>query len=151
MKRLALGTAVLAAMMTVACNQEKAADTAAVEVKTEQSQTAEMAFTNDRAKQSYAMGAFVGQQMTRMLDAYKELGIELDQAQVEQGIVASLKGKSGLDEAAIQETLTALEGERNTLSQAAQAKQAEEQAKAQEAAKAAGIAFLAENAKKRRC
>ena len=82
MKRLALGTAVLAAMMTVACNQEKAADTAAVEVKTVQSQTAEMAFTNDRAKQSYAMGAFVGQQMTRMLDAYKELGIELEWSSV---------------------------------------------------------------------
>ncbi|GGA64023.1 peptidyl-prolyl cis-trans isomerase [Neiella marina] len=147
MKRLALGTAVVAAMLTVACNAEKEAP-AATEATAEQPVATEVSFASDREKQSYATGAFMGQQMIRMVDAYKELGIELDAAQLEKGIIAGISGTSQLDEATLQEVLTALESERMTAVQALQAKAQEEQQAKMAEAKAAGEAFLAENAKK---
>ncbi|MCM2678393.1 FKBP-type peptidyl-prolyl cis-trans isomerase [Echinimonas agarilytica] len=133
--------------MTVACTEEKAVETAAP-AATEQAQPAVATFANEREKQSYVTGAFMGQQMTRMLEAYKELGIELDAKQIEQGIVDGINNNSQVEEAELQEVLAALESERMEAVQALQAKMEEEQAKATEEAKAAGVAFLAENAKK---
>ncbi|MBW8189981.1 FKBP-type peptidyl-prolyl cis-trans isomerase [Neiella marina] len=147
MKRLALGTAVVAAMLAVGCQKDQAT-TPAPEASAEQTQAAAVAFASDREKQSYATGAFMGQQMIRMLEAYKELGMELDAKLIEQGIVAGLNGSSQIDEAGLQEVLTALEQERMTKVQELQEKAQAERDAELAANKAAGDAFLAENAAK---
>lgn len=146
MKRLALGTAVVAAMMTVACNQEKAVEPAKAEAAAEQA--VEMTFADERQKQSYALGSMFGKQAQGSLKSLKELGIELDAVQFEQGLLETLKDSGKLADADLQATLQVLQQEHTKLSQEAQAKAAEVQAKKAETSKTDGVAYLAENAKK---
>lgn len=149
MKRLALATAVVAAMMTVGCNQEKAAEPAKPEAAEQAAPAAEaVTFADDRQKQSYALGAMFGQQAQGALSSLKELGIELDAEQIQKGMLDSLKEASALEPAELQATLQTLQQEHQKLAQEAQAKAAEEQAAKAEETKAAGAAYLAENAKK---
>ena len=134
MKRLAISSAVLAALLAVGCNSEKAKEEKPVapEAAVEQAQSGDAAatFADERAEQSYAIGAFMGQQITRMTGAYQELGIELDAKLIEKGVMESLGGKSSLDDASIQKTLQTLETERMEATKVLQEKmEAERQAK----------------------
>lgn len=142
MKRLALGTAVVAAMMTVACNQDTtAAESAKAETVAAQANAPAAEFADERQKQAYAMGAFFGQRISETTQSLKDLGIELNSEQLQQGLKDSLNGAAKLEDAELQTTLQTLQQEHMKLAQ-------EKAAKETEAQKAEGESYLAENAKK---
>lgn len=95
----------------------------------------------EHAKQAYSLGVSAGRYLQSTVDEYNKIAVGLDAELILRGVQDGLAGKSEVSEEDIQQLLTALdETYRN-----AQTKLAEEAAAS---AKAAGIAFLAENAKK---
>lgn len=149
MKRLALATAVLAAMVATGCNQEKAAEpTQAAAEQAAPASTEAATFADERQKQAYALGAMFGQQAQGAVSSLQEFGIELDAGQIQKGLTDTLNDAGQLDPAELQTVLQALQQEHMALAQEAQAKEAELQAQLAEENKAAGVAYLAENGKK---
>lgn len=123
-------TLVAVALLTLsACNKEKAAEPAAPVLDTEQ------------AKQAYSLGVSAGRYLQSTVDEYSKISVDLNGELILRGVQDGIAGKSELSEEDIQKLLTALDEtyrtEQTKLAEAAAA-----------SAKAAGVAFLAENAKK---
>ncbi len=147
MKRLVLGTAVLAALMTVGCNQETKTEPTAAEA-TAKAPAEKVALTTDREKQAYALGVMFAQQAKGTVESLTDMGLPLDESILRKGIQDGLNDTVQLEEPEMKEKLQVLQKEHMELSRAAQEKAKEELAKQGEANKAAGAAFMAENAKK---
>lgn len=92
-------------------------------------------------QQAYGVGASIGEFLQKDLADKKEVGFDLDKALIVKGLEEALAGKSQLTEEQIKEVLTKLNEQANEKKQALVKAAAEKN-------KAAGIAFLAENAKK---
>lgn len=102
---------------------------------------AEVKLETELQKQSYGLGASIGDFLKQDLESKTEVGFDLDKALIVKGLQESLEGNSKLTEEEIKELLTKLNQD------VAEKQQAAAQEKA-ESTKAEGAAFLAENTKK---
>lgn len=100
-----------------------------------------LALDTELAKQSYAMGASIGNILQDKVSRHQEMGIEYDKALLIKGFVAALQEQSQIQSEEIQ-----------TIARAIEAKVREEgtrrKAEIGEANKAEGLVFLADNAKR---
>ena len=92
-------------------------------------------------KQSYAMGASVGQIIENKVANQKEVGIEYDQNLLVKGFIAALQGQSQLNRKEIQSI-------NRTIEALVREKQVELKALVGDENKAKGLAFLTNNAKR---
>jgi FKBP-type peptidyl-prolyl cis-trans isomerase FkpA len=99
------------------------------------------ALDTEQQKQSYAMGANMGQIIESKITNQQAMGIEYDQNLLVKGFIAALQGQSQLDEKEVQSTIHAIE----TL---VREKQIELKVQMGNENKAKGKAFLINNAKR---
>jgi FKBP-type peptidyl-prolyl cis-trans isomerase FkpA len=95
----------------------------------------------EQKKQSYAMGASIGQIIESKMANQKEMGIEHDQNLLVKGFIAALQGQSQLDKKEIQSISREVES-------LVRAKQVKLKAKIGDENKAKGLDFLANNAQR---
>lgn len=100
-----------------------------------------LALDTEQQKQSYAVGASVGQIIQSKIAKQKEVGVEYDQHLLVKGFIAALQNQSQLNKNEIQSITRTIE----TL---VREKQAELKAQIGEENKALGLEFLANNAKR---
>jgi FKBP-type peptidyl-prolyl cis-trans isomerase FkpA len=100
-----------------------------------------LALDTEQQKQSYAMGASVGQIIENKMASQKDLGIKYDQNLLVKGFIAALQGQSQLDKNEIRSISRAVE----TL---VREKQVELKAQMGDENKTKGLEFLAHNAKR---
>lgn len=131
MKIASIAALVVCALIFSAC-QPPAVDPMKVEI---------LNLDTEQQKQSYAMGASVGQIIEDKLNNQKEVGIEYDQNLLVKGFIAALQGQSQLDKKEIKTITRAVE----TL---ATEKRAELKVLIGEENKVKGLEFLTNNAKR---
>lgn len=122
-------TLIAVALLTLsACNKEQKAEPAPV-------------LDTEQAKQAYSLGVSAGRYLQSTVDEYSKISVDLNAQLILRGVQDGIAGKSEVSEEDIQKLLTALDEtyrtEQTKLAEAAAA-----------SAKAAGVAFLADNAKK---
>ena len=100
-----------------------------------------LALDTEQQKQSYAMGASVGQIIESKMANQNKVGIEYDQNLLVKGFIAALQGQSQLDKKEIQLITREVEN-------LVRKKQSEVKAQIGEANKAKGLEFLTNNAKR---
>lgn len=100
-----------------------------------------LALDTEQQKQSYALGASMGQIIENKIASQKEAGIEYDNNLLVKGFIAALQGQSQLDKKEIQSITRSVE---STVRQ----KQAELKALIGNDNKAKGLEFLSTNAKR---
>jgi len=126
-------SAVAAALFAVtACNEKKVeapVEKAAVELKTEDQ------------KAAYAIGVSVATYINKSIDQQSELGLTTDKSLIIQGFTDGVAGTATMSEDEVKAALMAFD---KKLSEVSAAKAEADAAKAKEA----GVAYLAENAKK---
>ena len=130
LKPAALAVATVALM---GCQQEAA--------KKEETVVAAPVLDTQEQKQAYALGASVGNYLSRNLEAQEEFGIKLDKEILVQGFMESIEGKSSIEKEEIQSLLMALDASVKEKQQAKLKADAE-------ASLAEGKKFLEDNAKK---
>ncbi|MEM7358151.1 MAG: FKBP-type peptidyl-prolyl cis-trans isomerase [Pseudomonadota bacterium] len=132
MKNYLLASALLLTLFLTACQQQSGAP--ASEEKSEDKAVLE----TDTQKQSYAVGANMGQFLVRSLEEQNATGLELDKELAIRGFLDATNSASQFDEAEVQEHMQALMVKAQELSQAKAQKEGEENL-------AKGAAYLAEN------
>ena len=95
-----------------------------------------------QAKESYSMGASVGNYLSDQIYKQSKLGLSADMALIEQGFQDAIRGKSKLSDEDMLKFLNSRAEKLNKLDVAAKEKMAKEN-------KAKATKFLAENAKKK--
>jgi len=144
MKKATLALAVLSALALTACQKEEVSDeTGAEALTTEVKAEAEASqqFTSETEKHSYALGASMGLFAENRLSQQDDLGIEYDKAALMAGFEDGLAGDT-------QYTVPELQGFTRAADVILQTKQEEKANAAAATNVAAGVAYLAENAKK---
>ncbi|WP_371187086.1 FKBP-type peptidyl-prolyl cis-trans isomerase [Thalassotalea maritima] len=107
---------------------------------TEKAEEKPVTLETDLQKQSYALGASIGNYMNKNLEEQAKLDINLDKELIFAGFQETLSGKGQFDEQQMQDLLMALDTQAREKRDALASKE-------REAAAAEGAAFLAENAK----
>jgi FKBP-type peptidyl-prolyl cis-trans isomerase FkpA len=100
-----------------------------------------LALETIQQKQSYAMGASVGQIIEDKIANQKEVGVEYDQNLLVKGFIAALQGQSQLDKKEIQSIIRTVETLVRENKMALKAQMGDQN-------KAEGLEFLANNAKR---
>jgi FKBP-type peptidyl-prolyl cis-trans isomerase FkpA len=100
-----------------------------------------LALDTEQQKQSYAMGASMGQIIESKIANQKEVGIEYDQNLLIKGFIAGLQGQAQLEKNEIQSITRKVES-------LVQEKKIESKAQTGDENKAKGVEFLANNAKR---
>jgi FKBP-type peptidyl-prolyl cis-trans isomerase FkpA len=131
MKKASIAALIVCALILNAC-QPSPVDPMKVEI---------LNLDTEQQKQSYAMGASVGQIIEDKVANQKEVGIEYDQNLLVKGFIAGLQGQSQLDKKEVLSITRAVE----TL---VRAKEAELKALIGEENKVKGLEFLTNNAKR---
>jgi len=131
MKKVSITVLIFSVLILSAC-QPPPVDPMKVEI---------LAFDTEQQKQSYAMGASVGQIIEGKIANQKEVGIEYDQNLLVKGFIAALQGQSQLDKKEIQSITRAVEI-------LVREKQIELKVQMGDENKAKGLAFLTNNAKR---
>jgi len=131
MKMLTIAILTASVLILSAC-QPPPADPMKVEI---------LALDTEQQKQSYAMGASVGQIIESKMANQNKVGIEYDQNLLVKGFIAALQGQSQLDKKEIQLITREVEN-------LVRKKQSEIKAQIGEANKAKGLEFLTNNAKR---
>ena len=125
-------TALIASILILSACQPPSVDLMKVEM---------LALDTEQQKQSYAMGASLGQIIENKIAKQKSVGIEYDQSLLVKGFIAALQGQSQLEK---DETLSITRSVENLVRE----KQIELKAQMGNTNKAEGLEFLAKNAKR---
>jgi FKBP-type peptidyl-prolyl cis-trans isomerase FkpA len=131
MKKTAIAILITSALGLAACGQQQEPDILKAE---------KLMLESENEKQSYAMGASVGQFIEKKLAEQEQLDIILDKKLVVQGFVAALQQQSQMEMEELQALTLAMETSAREKQQAMAAVQGETNI-------AEGAAFLAKNAK----
>lgn len=131
MKKASITVLIVSALILSAC-QPPPVDPMKVEI---------LALDTEQQKQSYAVGASVGQIIQNKIAKQKDVGVVYDQNLLVEGFIAALQGQSQLDKNQIQLITREVEA-------LVREKQVELKAQVGDENKAKGVAFLANNAKR---
>ncbi|MFT5542881.1 MAG: FKBP-type peptidyl-prolyl cis-trans isomerase FkpA [Glaciecola sp.] len=144
MKKATLALAVLSALALTACQKQETTDTTPVaetEVQAESTEVKEEAYSTEKEKHSYALGASMGLFAKNRLDQQKELEIEYDEAALKAGFEDGLADQTKY-------TVPELQAFTKSADMMLQDKQREKETASSASNIAEGAAYLAENAKK---
>ena len=131
MKNVSIAVLIGSALSLSAC-QPPPVDNMKVEILT---------FDTEQQKQSYALGASMGQILVRKISHQKEVGVEYDNNLIVKGFIAALQSQSQLDDKEIQSIS-------RTVESMVRERQVELKALKGDENKAKGIDFLTTNAKR---
>ncbi|MDP2560811.1 FKBP-type peptidyl-prolyl cis-trans isomerase [Psychrobium sp. 1_MG-2023] len=131
-KMLKISTVAAALFAVTACNAEKVEKPAEPKV---------VEFKNEDQKAAYAIGVSVATYINKSIEQQKEIGVETDKELIVKGFTDAIANNAQLTEEQTREALMAFD---KKINEVRAAKAEEDAAKAKDA----GIAYLAENAKK---
>jgi FKBP-type peptidyl-prolyl cis-trans isomerase FkpA len=144
MKKATLALAVLSVLALTACQKQESTDTSSAqtpETAAESTDSKQEAYSTVEQKHSYALGASMGLFAKNRLDQQKELEIEYDEAALKAGFEDGLADKTEYTVPELQEFTRAAD-------MMLQEKQSEKANASSATNVTAGLAYLAENAKK---
>jgi FKBP-type peptidyl-prolyl cis-trans isomerase FkpA len=144
MKKATIALAVLSVLALTACQKQESTDTSSAqtpEIAAESTESKQEAYSTVEQKHSYALGASMGLFAKNRLDQQKELEIEYDEAALKAGFEDGLVDKT-------EYTLPELQEFTRAADMMLQEKQSEKANASSATNVTAGLAYLAENAKK---
>lgn len=142
MKKATLALAVLSVLALTACQKQETTDTTSGQAPEAAAESKQETYSTVKEKHSYALGASMGLFAKNRLDQQKDLEIEYDEAALKAGFEDGLADKT-------EYTVPELQDFTKAADMMLQEKQSEKANASSATNVTAGLAYLAENAKKK--